>query len=139
MQDAMWALMLLIMFALCATVVFSNVSRLRQVEKTKLWPTVEATIESGNLEIVRHARFNDIQLAVFELFYTVDQKPYTERFALSMHTEPADSLIGKIVGRTITVQYDPQNPRRCFIPAKEIEGCRIEQRIGSLVRFYPRS
>lgn len=135
----MWALMLLIMFALSATIVINNVARLKRVNRTRLWPTVEATIQSGNLEIVRHLRFHDIQLPVFELSYMVDQKPYADRFALSMHHEPPDSLISKMVGRKITVQYDPQDPGKCFIPAKTIEGCRIEQRIGSLVRFYPKS
>jgi hypothetical protein len=139
MQDAMWALMLFTMFALCATVVYNNVSRLSHVSKTRLWPTVEATIRSGSLEIVRHLRFHDIQLPVFEFSYSVDQKAYVERFALSPHTEPADSLIARLVGRKIPVQYDPQNPARYFIPGNTLEGCRIEQRIGSLVRFYPRN
>lgn len=139
MQEAMWALMMFSVFGLAATVVYNNVSRLKQVDKTKLWPTVEAEIESGNLEIVHHLRFHDIQLPVFELSYTVDGKPYTERFALSMHKEPADSLIARMIGRKITVRYDPQNPARCFIPGESIEGCKIEQRIGSQVRFYPKS
>jgi hypothetical protein len=139
MQDAMWALMMFAVFALSATVVYNNVSRLTKVNRTRGWPSVEATIKSGNVEIVRHVRFHDIQLPVFELSYMVDQKPYTERFALSMHNEPVDLLISKMIGRKLTVQYDPQNPARVFIPGGSIEGCRIEQRIGSQVRFYSRN
>ena len=135
----MWAFMFLSVFLLCSTVVFNNVSRLRQVNTTSSWPTVEATVQSGNLEIVRHQRFNDIQLPVFELSYVVEQNPYSERFALSMTKEPLDSLLAKMIGRKITVQYDPQNPAHCFIPGETIEGCRIEQKIGSLVRFYQRN
>lgn len=138
MQDAMWAFMMLSVFLLCSTVVFNNVSRLRHVSKTKSWPSVEATIQSGIIDIVHHQRFHDIQLPVFEFSYFVERKPYNERFALSMSKEPADSLIAKMIDRRITVQYDPQNPARCFIQGGTIEGCRIEQKIGSMVRFYPK-
>jgi hypothetical protein len=139
MENAMWAFMFLSVSLLCSTVVFNNVSRMRQVNSTSSWPTVEATVQSGNIKIVHHKRFNDIQLPVFELSYLVEQKAFSERFALSMTKEPLDSLIAKMIGRRITVQYDPQNPARCFIPGETIEGCRIEQKIGSLVRFYPRN
>jgi hypothetical protein len=139
MQDAMWAVMMFAVFALSGTVVYNNLSRLSRVNRTKLWPSVEATIQSGNVETVRHIRFHDIQLPVFVLSYVVDQKPYTERFALSMHTEPVDSLISKMIGRTLTVQYDSQNPARIFIPGNTIEGCKIEQKIGSQIRFYSRN
>ena len=138
MENAMYAFMLLAVFTLSTTVVFKNVLRLKHVNKAELWPSVEATVQSGNVEVVRHLRFGDIQLPVFDFSYAVDQKPYVERFALSMHTEPADSLISKMVGRKITVQYDPQNPGNFYIPGKIMEGCKIEQKVGSLVRFYPR-
>jgi hypothetical protein len=138
MEDAMWAFMFLSFFALAAAAFFNNVSRLRRVDKTKSWPAVEGTVNSGGLEIVRHVQFHDIQMPVFELSYVVDQTPYTDRFGLSMPKEPPDSLISKMIGRRITVQYDPKNPASCFIPGVTIEGCRIEQKIGSLVRFYPK-
>ncbi len=134
----MYAFMLLAVFVLAATAVFRNVSRLNQEDKAKLWPNVEATIQSGKLEVVRHLRFGNIQLPVFEFSYAVDQKRFAERFALSMHTESADSLISKMVGRKVNVQYDPHNPASFYIPGKTIEGCKIEQKIGSLVRLYPR-
>ena len=139
MQDAMWAFMFLSCFALSAIIVFKNISRLKQVDKSKGWPSVEGTIESGTVEMVHHLRFHEIPLPVFELSYLVDQKRYMDRFGLSMSKEPFDSLIGKMTGRKITVQYDPQNPASCFIPGGTLEGCEIEQRIGSLVRFYPKN
>ena len=136
MQDAMWAFMFLSFFALAATAVINNVSRLKRVDRTKAWPSVEATVESGRLEMVHHVSFHDVPMPVFELSYVVDEKPYRDRFGLSMVKEPPESLIGKMIGRRIMVQYDPQNPASCFIPSETMEGCRIEQRIGSLVRFY---
>lgn len=134
----MYAFMLLAVFALSANAVFQNVSRLHRVDKAKHWPSAEATIHSGKLEVVRHVRFGNIQLPVFDFSYAVDQTRFEERFALSMHTEPADSLITKMVGRKLNVQYDPQNPASFYIPDKNIEGCKIEQKIGSLVRLYPK-
>ena len=139
MENAMWAFMLFSVSVICFAVVFNNLSRHRQVKKTNSWPIVEATIQSGKLEIVRHQRFNDIQLPVFELAYVVEQKPYIEQFALSMTKEPLDLLLAEMIGRTIAVRYDPQNPGRCFIPGETIEGCRIEQKIGSLVHFYQKN
>ena len=138
MQEVGYALMLLTVVAFSATIVFKNVSRINDVKKTKSWPTVEATVRSGNVEVVRHLRFGDIELPVFELSYAVGEKPYSERFGLSMLSEPVDSLLNKMVGRKMTVQYDPANPGICYLPVEKIEGCRVEQNIGSMVRFYPR-
>src|SRR3954463_15543523 len=131
--------MLLTVVAFSASIVFKNVSRLNAVKKTKSWPTVEATVRSGNVEVVRHLRFGDIQLPVFEFSYVVRDQPYSERFALSMSSEPVDSLMNKMIGRRVTVQYDPANPAICYVPGEKIEGCRIEQNIGSMVRLYPKS
>jgi hypothetical protein len=139
MENAMWAFMLFSVSVICFAVVFNNLSRHRQVKRADSWPIVEATIQSGKLEIVRHQRFNDIQLPVFELAYVVEQKPYIEQFALSMTKEPLDLLLAKMIGRRIAVRYDPQNPGRCFIPSETIESCRIEQKIGSLVHFYQKN
>ena len=81
---------------------------------------------------------NDIPRAVDQVSLAVPEV-YSERFALSMSREPVDALIGKMVGRKITVQYDPANPGVCFLPGEKIEGCKIEQSIGSQVHFYPKS
>ena len=138
MQNVGYALMLLTVVAFSASIVYKNVSSLSAVKKTKSWPSVAGTVRSGNLEVVRHLRFGDIQLPVFELSYMVREKAYSERFALSMFSEPVDSLINKMVGRKVTVQYDPANPGVCFLPGEKIEGCKIEQNIGCQVRFYPK-
>ena len=139
MQEIGYALMLLTVVAFSASIVFKKVSRINAVKKTKLWPAVEATIRSGNVEVVRHLRFGDIQVPVFELSYVIGEKAFSERFALSMSREPVDSLISKMIGRKITVQYNPADPGVCFLPGEKIEGCKIEQNIGSQVRFYPKS
>lgn len=139
MQQVGYALMLLTVVVFSATIVFKNISRLNEVKKTKWWPAVEATVRSGNVEVVRHLRFGNIQMPVFDFSYVVGEKPYSERFGLSMSSEPVDSLINKMVGRTVTIQYDPANPGIYYLPEEKIEGCRVEQNIGSMVRFYPRS
>ena len=135
MQDVGYAIMLLTVVAFSASIVFKNVSRLNAVKKTKSWPAVEATVRSGNVEVVRHLRFGEIQLPVFEFSYVVRDQTYSERFALSMFSEPVDSLMSKMVGRRLTVQYDPASPGICYLPGEKMEGCRIEQKSGSMVRF----
>jgi len=139
MQAVGYVLMLLTVVVFSARMVYRNVSSLNAVKRAKSWPAVEATVKSGSVEVVRHLRFGDIQLPVFELAYEIGAKTYSERFALSMSREPVDALIGKMVGRKITVQYDPANPGVCFLPGEKIEGCKIEQSIGSQVHFYPKS
>jgi len=116
-----------------------EVARLNEAKKTKSWPAVEATVRSANVELVRHLRFGDIQLPVFELSYVVRDKPYAERFALSMCSETVDAVMNKMMGRRISVQYDPENPSICYLPGEQLEGCRIEQKIGSSIHFYPKS
>jgi hypothetical protein len=138
MQDVGYALMLLTVVAFSASIVFKNISRLNAVKKTKSWAAAEGTVRSGSVDVVRHLRFGDIQLPVFELSYVVGEKAYSERFALSMFSEPVDSLMSRMVGRKITVQYDPANPGICYLPGEKIEGCRIEQNLGDQVRFYAR-
>jgi len=139
MQDAVYALICLSAAIFAAKFVSKEIRRLNEVKKTKSWPAVEATVRSAKVEAVRHMRFGDIQLPVFELSYVVREKPYAERFALSMCSEPVDEVMNKMVGRKISVQYDPQNPGICFLPREKIEGCKIEQTMGSSIRFYPRS
>lgn len=139
MQDAVYALICLSAAIFAAQFVSKEIRRLNEVKKTKSWPAVEATVQSARVEAVRHMRFGEIQLPVFELSYLVREKPYAERFALSMCSEPIDTVMTKMVGRKVTVHYDPANPGACFVLGETIEGCRIEQTIGSLIRFYPRS
>jgi len=139
MLDAAYALICFSAAAFATMFLSKEFRRQNGVKKTKSWPVAEATVLSGSVEAVRHLRFGEIYLPVFDLTYVVRQKSYSDRFALSMCSEPVDALMNKMVGRRMSVQYDPENPGTCYIPADKVEGCRIEQNIGSQVKFHPRS
>ena len=114
--------------------------RLAKIEKAKQWPTTEATIQTGALEVVASTEFNAIKLPAFAFSYQVRGEYYSGRFALMPYTvEYDESLINRMIGRKLVVCYDPAHPERWLIPDKMIDGYRVEQKMGPhLLDFYPR-
>lgn len=46
-------------------------------------------------------------------------------------------MIDQMVGRRIFIRYDSDRPEWWFIPDEKIEGCRVEQKMGShLIHDY---
>lgn len=112
----------------------------RKVEIARNWPAAEATVESGTLEAVADSSIRaPIVLPVFAFSYHVDEKYYSGRFTLShIHTDP-DQIIQRVTGRKLQIRYNPSSPDAWFISDEEIEGCRVEQKMGRhVVGLYPR-
>jgi len=112
----------------------------RKVEVARNWPTAEATVESGTLEPIADSSSRaPIVLPVFAFSYEVDENYYSGRFALSHINADADQIIQRVIGRKLQIRYNPSSPVTWFIPDEEIEGCRVEQKMGPhLVGLYPR-
>jgi hypothetical protein len=111
-----------------------------RVEMAQTWPAAEATIESGALETVKDSNpRSPIILPVFTFSYQVADEYYSGRFALShLHTD-ADDLIQRLIGRKLQLRFNPSSPDIWFIPDTEIEGCRVEQKMGPhLIALYPK-
>jgi hypothetical protein len=114
--------------------------QLAKVERAKQWPTTEATIQAGALEVVASTRFNEVRLPAFAFSYQVRGEYYSGRFALMPYTRSDDkSLIDRMIGRKLVVCYDPVHPDRWLIPDEMIDGYKVEQKMGPhLVGYYPR-
>jgi hypothetical protein len=100
----------------------------------------EATIESGAMEAVAHARYGDVTLPVFAFSYVVDREYYSGRFALFPYiTDPGESIFARMAGRKLQLHYDPRKPAEWFLPEELIEGCEVEQEIGPhWNNYYPK-
>jgi hypothetical protein len=98
----------------------------------------EATIESGQKEVVASARYGKIELPVFGFSYKVQGEYYAGRFALMPYiTDPGDSLISRMIRTKLQIHYDPAEPSTWFIPDELIEGCRVEQKFDPHLISYP--
>jgi hypothetical protein len=56
--------------------------QIKKRRKASQWPLTEATVESGEIEVVAHARDGDVRLPMFAFSYKIDANYYSGRFAL---------------------------------------------------------
>ena len=113
----------------------------RRVEQAKLWPSTEATIQSGDVEDVHGSTSEGpIQLPVFAFSYAVRGEYYSGRFALLRYTvDPGEPAIPRIIGQKLTVNYNPSHPEEWFIPEEMFGGWRVKQKRGPhVIGLYPR-
>lgn len=107
-------------------------------DRASKWPKVEATIQSGELEVLAHGRYGTIELPSFAFSYVVAGEYYSGRFALVPNMQNADSLLRKLINSKIQIHYDPAHPATSFVPGYTIEGCEIKQKLGSISHIFPR-
>jgi hypothetical protein len=109
--------------------------RQREVDEARRWPQTEATIESGEVELV--SSLDGMELPVFAFSYQVERAYYSGRFALRPYrTDPGESPFARMAGRKLRVHYDPNRPGTWFLPDELIEGCKVEQKIGLPLNTY---
>lgn len=120
-----------------------TVRRLLVSRKAQEWPSVEGTIESGQMEqVAGGGKTPRVILPVFAFSYHVEGQYYGGRFALlPYNTDPTvddPSFLEHMVGRKVQVNYNPEHPEVWFVADKLIEGCRVEQKFGrDLTNFAP--
>lgn len=115
--------------------------RLARVHRTK-WPSVEATIQSGQVEQVHgpSSKYTTPpHLPVLEFSYAVAGEYYGGRFAVSPYAaDPEEPIIQRLIGKTVKVLYNPAKPEEWLIPDEMIGGWRVEQKPAPhLVEMYP--
>ncbi|MGA3213167.1 MAG: hypothetical protein ABSD20_17835 [Terriglobales bacterium] len=110
-----------------------------RVKRTDGWPTAEATIESGAVELVHSSSDVGIRLPVFAFSYKAAGEFYSGRFALLPYiVDPGPSIVERMLDRKLLVRFDPNHPESWIIPDKLIEGCKVEQKVGPhLMHLYP--
>lgn len=130
----------LVALGLVGALIVQWIWRRRRAAEAKQWPTSEATIESGTVEVVARTRNTKVELPVFAFSYRVGTDYYSGHFALLPYiTDPGESLIGRMIGRKVQLRYNPKDAAVWFIPDELIEGCKVEQKISqNLVNYPPR-
>lgn len=115
--------------------------RRSRARSARHWPSAEATIESGAVEVVARTRGGQIELPVFAFSYEVEGQLFGGRFALRPYiTDPGASIVTRLIGKKIVVRYDPTDAATWFIPDELIERCKIEQKLSpDLINYSPRT
>jgi Protein of unknown function (DUF3592) len=136
MDNASLGVILVVVAAVFVAIVVwlaSQYKHRRVAPEAAQWIPVEATIESGALEGTRES--DRVVLPTLAFSYKVSDQYYSGRFSLRAHLSraPAESMIGKMVGRKVLVRYDPMRPEQWFIPDRLIDGYSVEQNLGSHV------
>jgi hypothetical protein len=127
-----------LLLGLVGALIVQLILRRGRAAKAKQWPTSEATIESGAVEVVARTRYGKVELPVFAFSYRVGAGYYSGHFALLPYiTDPGELLIRRMVGRKVQVRYDPGDAAVWFIPDELIEGCKVEQKISRNLVNYP--
>lgn len=114
----------------------------RRIEEAAQWPSVEARIESGALEVTDET--NKLRLPTFAFSYEVAGDYYSGRFSLMPKRFPTEADLELIIdgmrGRKIVLRYDPDHREVWCIPNEFIDGHKVEQKIGMHVvhSLYPR-
>lgn len=104
------------------------------------WPKTEATIETSAREVVASHRGVEVTLPVFGFSYKVGGDRFGGRFALLPYTtDPPESILQTMIGRKISVLYDPKSPGAWIVPDDMMEGCKVEQKLDPrLMDYSPR-
>jgi hypothetical protein len=110
-----------------------------RVEKAQTWPTTEATVQSGEMEVVASGRGGDVSIPCFAFSYVVNGEYYSGRFGLLPNFGNPDQVLERMKDRKFRVHYDPSKPDTYYVPGEQMEGCDIEQRLSDqLVNIYPK-
>ena len=135
-----------LLIALAAWVI-SGYRQRKLVQEAREWLPAEATISSGALESMRET--SKAVLPTFAFSYQVSGEYYSGKFSLmprrALFPSQArkafiESMIAGMIGRKISLRYNPRQPDAWFIPEERIDGCKVEQRIGShmIHNYQPR-
>ena len=115
----------------------------RILERAKMWPASEATVQAGAFEGTRES--GKLVLPTFTFSYQVSGEYYSGRFCLlperTFFPEPfIPSITTRLVGRRLLLRHDPNRPEVWFIADETIEGYRVGQKIGMHVvhSYYPK-
>lgn len=121
-------------------VILRLVQQKRREAKAKTWPSAQATVQMGTMEVVFKSRSVTMTLPCFAFSYVVNGEYYVGRFALGAKGEKAARLVREMEDRTFLVHYDPENPTRFYLPYQSIEGSRLKQPLKPhFIALYPQN
>ncbi len=95
--------------------------------KMEQWPMAEGTIQSVNTEITYQGRGSTAH-PVGDFSYRVGIEYYSGRLRVSCTDDGGDRSPKTLVGRKISVRYNPQRPEEFFVPPTDVDGFSIGQK-----------
>jgi hypothetical protein len=98
----------------------------RRLKDAVDWPETDATIQSGDMELVERVGHLRERLPFFAFSYLVDNEYYSGRFGLRVPEDRASTLMKERVNTKITVRYDPKRPSVFSLPDEvAVDGFRV--------------
>ena len=118
---------LVVVIFLCAlaTLVVLLVWQSMRPDKTERWPVVEGMIQSVNTEITYQGRGTTAK-PVGDFSYCIGGEYYSGRLGISGFDVPDVSPRG-LVGKKISVRYNPEKPQEFFVPSVVLGGFHLGQ------------
>lgn len=92
-----------------------------KADEATRWPTAEATIQSGEMEIVGKGR-SAVTLPCFAFSYVVNGEYYSGRLSLSGCDDRSATLLREMIDRKLPVHYNPGKPEDFVLPEITFEG-----------------
>ncbi len=98
----------------------------RQTRNFADWPDSEATVQSGNMELVERAGHFRERVPFFDFSYVVGGEYYSGRFGLRTDEDRGNRLITEWIGTKVNVRYNPERPSVFYVPDElPVDGFRI--------------
>ena len=117
---------LLLIFLVAVAGLIGRIVWLRKRARTaQIWPTTDATIQSGE-QFISSGRGGVIILS-FTFSYVVDAEYYSGRFELIPESGSADGVLSRVKDRKVRIHYDPAKPATYYISEKQMENCDVVQ------------
>ncbi len=114
--------------AIIGVTIGTSIVRSKRADEAKSWPTTDGTVRgSGMAAIDRYSG----KVPWFDFSYVVDGEYYSGTFALRIHGDRAETMLGDMDGRKVNVRYDPARPSRFYVVDETIAECEVILRSGA--------
>jgi hypothetical protein len=114
------------------------VLKMWRLNRSRHWPTTEATIQSAEIEVVNSGKYIKSKLPCFAFTYSVNEETFSGRFSLEAWGEQAERSLKELLDRKLTVQYDPRKPEFWHIPSEVFAGFPLHQKLELWAgKLYP--
>jgi hypothetical protein len=92
-------------------------------KKSRAWPTAEAVVQSSDMEPVGKRRGSPLMQPCFAFSFEISGNYYSGRFSLEANDDQSTTLLREMIGRKVTVHYNPANPQDFVLREVLTEGC----------------
>lgn len=106
---------LLILLSVLGAWYYIHIRHLLQCSRSKRWPIVDATIQSGSIGKIAVGKGATIPAAFLGYAYIVQGVRYAGLFAICGDDQTVRKLNNKLAGGSIQIRYKPSSPDLSFL------------------------